>query len=530
MNFRKTPIVFCLFFIFAVFFSCKKEEGPWWDADFSGPVAKTTISIKDLFPDSINSISQDSSLILKFKETVFDLKIDSLFSIPDTTLDTAYVSPLGGYSFQPGDQIFITPANESYLNISGVNLKQLILKSGKIKLELISSVVEPLIFKYDILNSDLYGIPFSITEEVPGSGSITKIYDIGGLNLNLSGIQGNLFNTIITQNTMTISNNANAGVINFGEGLIIKITFMDIIPFYAKGYLGTQQYSIGPETINSSFLKGIQADYFSLEDASVNLSITNNLGADIQANNVLLTSKNSNNNNQVTLSGTGVYSSYNINRATFQGLSPQPIVPSIKNYTINSTNSNIKSFIENLPDQLMYSTDILVNPLGNVSGNNDFVLYGYGLKTDLDIEIPFSFAANNLRFRDTAEIDFTGQELNNINRADLYLRVNNGYPFSALVQGYLCDDNFNVVDSLFSAPGYISPATINTSNVVSNEILTVLPANFNSDKLEKLKSSKKIIFSVRISTVAPPQTIKIYDFYKMDLILTADVNYSVNKK
>ncbi|MFN6039642.1 MAG: hypothetical protein ACK452_14325, partial [Bacteroidota bacterium] len=134
-----------------LFCSCRKDDGPWWDASFSGPIARTSLNIQNVFPDSMIINNPDSSLRLVFDETIFDLKIDSLFSIPDTTLDTMYVSPLGGYSFQPGDQIFVSPAGENYLNINGVQLKQLILKSGKIKMELISSITEPIVFKYDIL-------------------------------------------------------------------------------------------------------------------------------------------------------------------------------------------------------------------------------------------------------------------------------------------------------------------------------------------------------------------------------------------
>ena len=524
----------CSYFIILVvvlfIFSCRKEGAPWWDADFSGPIAKTTINIQNLFPDSTIIVQPDSSLSVVFDETIFDFKIDSLISIPDTTLDTAYVSPLGGYSFQPGDQIFTTPPNESYLNIAGVQLRQLILKKGLIKLELISSVTEPVVFKYDLLKSDLNGIPFSIVEEVPGSGSVTKFYTIDGLNLDLTGSLGNHFNTIITKNTLTISNTANPGVINFGQGIIIKITFMDIIPFYAKGYLGHQVYNVGPESVQSSFLKGIKADYFSLEDATVNLKITNGLGADIQANNVILQSVNNTNANLISLSGSGVNSSYNLNRAVFQTLTPQPVIPTVKSFLMNSSNSNIKAFIENLPDQLNYSSNISVNPLGNVSGNNDFVYYGYGLKTEMKLEVPFAFSASNLRFRDTTDIDFSGTEMNNINSALLSLRVSNGYPFSANIQGYLCDENFNILDSLFAAPNLVSSATVDANYLVNNSVLSVLSCDMNAQKLDKLKMSDKIIFSVKLNTVASPQIVKILDSYRMDLVLTGDINYSVNKK
>jgi hypothetical protein len=305
---------------------------------------------------------------------------------------------------------------------------------------------------------------------------------------------------------------------------------MDILPFYAKGYFEKQTVNIGPESVQTGFLNGVKADLFSLEDAVVNMSIINGFGVDIQANNVFIQSSNSGNGNNLTLAGSGVNTSYNLNRASFQTLSPQPVVPTIKNYLINSTNSNIKAFIENLPDKFNYSSDITINPLGNVSGNNDFVIYGQGLKTKLNIEIPFSFAASNLRFRDTAEIEFSGDELKNINSATLSLRVSNGYPFDASIQGIMCDENFNVLDSLFTGPALINSGSINSNFQVNNNVLSIIPCTLSDTRLENLSKTKKIIFTVKVNTASSPQVLKIYNHYKMDIVLTGDVNYSVNKK
>lgn len=40
---------------------------------------------------------------------------------------------------------------------------------------------------------------------------------------------------------------------------------------------------------------------------------------------------------------------------------------------------------------------------------------------------------------------------------------------------------------------------------------------------------EKIIFKVVMNTVSQPQIVKIYDYYNMELVLTADINYLLNK-
>lgn len=517
-------------------FSCKKENGPWWEADFSGPIAKSSLNISNLLPDSILSSDPDSSLRIVYDETVFNYAIDSLVSIADTTIDTNYILPVGPATFAPGQGLFAAPPSENHFSTNSASLTYAILKSGVIKLEAGNSVIEPVVFQYDILNSNQGGSMFSISEEVPGGsisnpGTLVKYYSLNGMEVDLTGLNNDKYNTLTTQSSVSISPLASAGSINAGEGLSVKLTFMDIVPLYGKGYLGNQVFVAGPDTISFDFLKGLNADYFALQDASVNMRITNGFGVDMSAAGVQLISVNTKNNTSVTLSGSGVYSTYNLNRATYTGNSSNPVIPTVKNFPLNSANSNIKAFIENLPDKIAYTTNAQVNPLGNVSGNNDFIYYGYGFRTDLQMDIPLAFAATNLCLQDTADLNLSGMtEAENINHGELVLRVENGYPFDADIQGFVCDENYNVVDSLFAAPHVAAPGLIDASLKVTAPQLSLLHIPLDHAKLDRIRAAKKIIFKVRMNTVAQTQIVKLYDYYSINLVLTGDINYSVNKQ
>lgn len=231
--------------------------------DFSGPLAKTNLNINNLLPDSILvSNTLDSSLKIAYSATVFNYAIDGLFAIPDTTLDTNYISPIiSPVAFSPGQQLFTTPPSENYFNVNNVLLTYVILKTGFIKVELGNSVAEPVVFNYTFLKSDLGGVNFSITEEIPGGSisnpsTIVKYYPIDGIKLDLTGISGNKFNAITTTNSVSIASTANAGNINFHEGLSVKISFSNNVPLYAKGYMGNQLIAVGPSSFDFSFCLG----------------------------------------------------------------------------------------------------------------------------------------------------------------------------------------------------------------------------------------------------------------------------------
>jgi hypothetical protein len=514
--------------------ACKKESGPWWDADFSGPVAKAELNISNLLPDSVLTADLDSALRIAFTANLFNYAVDSLVNIPDTVLQYDYISPFSSVAIAPAQQIYAA-SSENYFGISNVSLTYAKIKSGIIKFEAENSVAEPTVFKYYLTSSNLGGQVFGINEEIPGGtisnpGIVTKYYTIDGIELDLTGFSGNKYNTVTIRDTIAISPNASSNFLTAGQGLKSKISFLNIVPLHAKGYVGDELVEVGPDTVDFSFFKGLNADYFALQDANVNLIFTNGFGAELAADNISISSLNTGNGNQISLSGSGVSSSYHLNRAVFSGATSNPVVPYIKTIPLNSTNSNIKSFIENLPDRFFYAAKAQVNPLGNISNNNDFVYYGYGFRGDMEMDIPLAFAATNLKLSDTVDFNMGGvSQTDNVNSGQLVLRVENGYPFDAQIQALVCDENYAVLDSLFISPNTALAGNIDASLKVTSRKLSLLYAPLSSEKFEKIKNARKIILKVTMNTVSQQQIVKIYDYYSMGITLTADINYSVNK-
>ena len=89
-----------LFIIGTLTFSCKKIlDKPTWDTELLAPVIKTTLTLNNLLSDSVIQTNPDSSLKLVYQSDVFNIDVDSIFKIPDTTLVEEYVIPLSSTVF-----------------------------------------------------------------------------------------------------------------------------------------------------------------------------------------------------------------------------------------------------------------------------------------------------------------------------------------------------------------------------------------------------------------------------------------------
>ncbi len=241
-----------------------------------------------------------------------------------------------------------------------------------------------------------------------------------------------------------------------------------------------------------------------------------------------LKSVNTYNHTSVSLSSSIIGSTIHINRAQETYNPVDPVIPSVA--TFNLDNSNFKQLIENLPDSLEYSLDLQTDPLGNVSGGNDFMYYGYGFDANLDLEIPLSLIAHNLTLTDTVAFNLSKPSGYEINYGTLTLIADNGFPFTAAAQIFLLDANGHKTDSLISFSSPIASAPLDANYKVISKKRTQIQIPVTTLKLQHLYSSKKMVIVARFNTADQPHYIKIYSDYRLDMKLTGDINMTVNKK
>ncbi|MBL4594233.1 MAG: hypothetical protein JKX68_10515, partial [Flavobacteriales bacterium] len=496
--------------------SCRKDfERPNWDVDLLAPLIKTTLTLEDLLPDSIIQTNPDTSIKLVYQTNIFDVDMDSLFKIPDTTITEVYIIPFNSVA-NPGSS-FYSNDEERTLNISnGVELNYVMVESGFIELEIFSEVKEKIIVTYTIPSATKNGDTLVLQEIIPAGtfaqdGYFKKAIDISGYELDLTGISKSEFNTLITRAEGVVDTSATGPVtIAAGEKITYNNKLMDIVPFFVRGYFGNQQLHYGPEVTNTTAFSMITSGTLDLEQVDVTIEFKNGIGIDAQLVLNQFATANTNTVNSAVLSHSTIGTPLNLNRAQLTFTTPEVNYTNY-NISMSTSNSNIDQLIEIFPNQILYDININVNPLGNISGGNDFVYKKHSLETNLKVEFPLSLIANNLTLQDTVDFSISGEEgSGRIIDGTLFLYASNGYPFDANIQLALYDENMNFLQNL-TVNNQIQSAPVNAALKVIGKKESVISIPLTTSDIDNLYSAKHILLSIAFTTTAQPQFIKIYE-------------------
>jgi hypothetical protein len=522
---------FCILFVaLVVFSSCRKPTATNWDVDVVFPVVKSSLNIKNFIGDSIFTADNTGLLHLNVSREITAIKLDSLLKLPDTTIVNTFTIPaVFPTTLTPGQSLTFFPASELDFNISdGVALKKLDIRSGILSVKFTNDLVEPLDLLYVIPSAVKNGQPLTIFETVPPNNvPLFKTYNLEGYTLNMRGLNGNKYNTIVQAYTVTVNSSANPVAVSFGQGAKTTLTYSDIIPNYVEGYFGQQTVAIPLDTAKLDIFNNFQASNFMLKGATLNFKILNEFGAEFSSSLFNVKSINSSNSNTVALTS-GLLSNININAASKSG---GTVFPSVKTISLTSTNSNIAPFLSNLPDKLTYQGNINVNPLGNISGYNDFAFYNTGIRVLADIDIPLRFNANYFKFISNSTVDFSNvKQLENVNFGNFVVSATNGYPFRAQLQAYLLNEQNVIIDSLF-IPGsnFMERGVVDAQNVVISPTQSKLNVPVSQVRIENLRKAKTIRLVTYFIMPTNPPDIKIYDYYKFDVSIIAELNYNVKR-
>lgn len=522
---------FLVFLIFISFLSCRKETVTNWDVDITGPIVSSKLNIKHFLGDTLFSSNNNGLLTLQYDREIAYVKVDSLIKLPDTTFVSEFLWPSPFAStLTPGQNISILPPSQLVFTLSnGVAIKYGIIRKGELKIKFSNSLTEPIDFKYVLPGVAKNSQALTITETVPpGVNTLIKTYPLDGYYIDLTASGTANYNTIIQNYTVSLSANAQPVEINFGKGAKAEISYSDIIPQYVHGYFGQQTVPVTIDTARIDVFKNFKATNFQLNDATLNFRIINEFGAEFNAALSNIKSINSSNSNTVALN-TQQLSSININRAyEFNNT----VSSTVKFISLNKNNSNILNFLSNLPDKISYAGNIQLNPLGNTSGYNDFAYYNTGIRVMADIGIPLKFNADAFYLQSIAKIDFTTlKQLDNVNYGSFILSTKNGYPFDAILQAYLLDENNMTIDSLFvSGNNTITRGTLNAQNMVIAPTSQKLYVPFDETKLANIKKSKNIKIKAKLQMPPNPPEITINEGYEIDIDIIIDVNYKVKRK
>jgi hypothetical protein len=511
-----------------LFFGCRKSTNANWDVDVVFPVVNSVLNIKNFVNDSLFRADSDGLLHIVLNRELTSIKLDSLIKLPDTTITSSFVNSLGA-SIQLGPGQVIPNLNPTELEFdigNGVKLKRVEIRKGFLKVEYTNTVGQPLDLIYKMPKATKNGQPLVISETIPtGTNSLVKSYDLSGYSFDMRGLSGIKYNTIYQTYTVAINQNADTAIVLANQGARLVISYSEVIPQFVEGYFGQQTIDIPLDTANFGFADNFTASNFMLSEAKMDFDILNEFGAEFSGSLAKPKSVNTINNTAITLN-TNQLTYLNINRATRSGTT---VYPTVKSIAFNTSNSNVTAFISNLPNKISYQGSIQVNPLGNISGYNDFAFYNTGIRIMANIDIPLKYTADYFLLNTTAKVDFANvEQLKKVNSGNFIISATNGFPFTAVLQAYLYDTNNNTLDSLF-IPGSnsIERGTVDANNIVISSTQKRILVPINQTKIENLRKCKTIKIVSKFVMPANPPEIKILEKYEMKINVVAELNYNV---
>lgn len=515
-------------FILLVFVSCLKEpQKPSWDVSILAPLFRTSLGINSFLADSLLSSDTANQIHVVYDEVLFEYSPDSILEVPDTITSQVYQSPFN-LTLQPG-QLFLNKNEQKLYKFGDAKLSFITIKSGFINFKVSNSVKEAILMTYSIPLAKKNGVSFEFSELIPAATNVPFVFskkiDISGFTLDMRGVNGMGANIIGTNLKARLDPDGAATPITPLDFFIADIRFDEFVLNYAKGYFSSVDINLD-DVSKMDVFSIIKAGTFDLENISLALDIVNGFGVDAQMIIDEMASLNSVTGNSVLLHSAILGHSINVMRATETGNPSAPVSPTV--YPINFDNSNIKQMFENMPNRITFKINGLTNPMGNISAGNDFYYDGNGLKLKLKLDLPLSLKTSDLTLIDTVKFNFeSSSDKNKITKGTFNLIADNGFPFDALLQLYMIDENNTVVDSLLFN-NLVLAAPLGSNNIVNAIKRTVISAPLPASKIDKLYQTKKMAIKVIFNT-NNSQYLKLYNYYKIDLKLTGDFDFIVQQ-
>jgi len=513
--------------------ACRKDAEPArWDVDVLAPLLTTRFTIADIIPDSLQSVAADGAITLVYSEELFAVDLDTVLEIPDTSFIYPYAFPL------PGNDQFALPAgfpvisenNLIRFNLPDLALSKLIVREGNLELRMKN--------KMGSVINGTFGLPGGVFADgtssvvaTVGPGSVANpAYsstqrDLAGGSFDLRGPSFNDVNTLATTVNAQLDPNGNGASVTNQDSVIVTAEYSGLVPHYAKGYFGSRTINVGPESNPLGLFNNFVSGTLDLDRVRLQVKVENGIGMDLRIRLNSLQAVNTRTGVTVDLVHTILDGPINLNRALDLGNSFRS---SIYEDELDNDNSNVDLFLENLPDQLQYSLDLDLNPLGDISNGNDFLYHDSRLQALLELEVPLNIIATDLVLENIVKPDLPGNEEDQtIRDGDLNLFATNGFPFSGSVVLDIVDRDRNFLSAVM-VQGGITAGILGADGLVQATTASELHATLTSEQIDLLYGEGRFRVRIAFNTADQTQHLRLLERYAMDLQITVGARYFVN--
>jgi hypothetical protein len=167
---------------------------------------------------------------------------------------------------------------------------------------------------------------------------------------------------------------------------------------------------------------------------------------------------------------------------------------------LNSSNSNIKSFLENLPQKLNYDLETEISPNGNVNNFKDFVFDNSRLDVIMRVQAPATFAFGGFVLRDTQGINWSNLgSIDRVKSATLFLEMSNSFPMDFGIEVEMLDNQYKSLGFLNVDPvSGILAGEVDANGYPLKATNSLLMIKLPREKVGMLKNSGYVALKMKV--------------------------------
>ncbi len=401
MNVRLVPCVLLLAASASLLVGCKKEPTRW-NLAVRLPVVEDSLTWDDVLEGTgAELVEGEEGAVLVWKGTLGTVAPGDLLTLPDTTILYAFSPEFAGGPFPvpPGVTLFEQAEDIDFAGIEAA-LRGAVLEAGVLRYRIESTVDGAVAMRYDLPGVSVAGgavVLEEVLEPGPGEDRAVRegVVDLAGAEVDFTGVSGldvNRMGSLLTVGTPAdiLDTAAIYGV----DSVRIALSFEGVRVREVVGYFGdpVEDWQFDAELVDRlRFPSG----FIDFEAARARLVLVNRLGADLRmqldalrVDGTLL---------QMPVLGQPIL----LARADVSG--PEP-VPTKYEIDLLRARPYLPAVLGGLPAKVHGRGTVALNPLGDITGGNDYLHADYLPSCELELEVPLRIGLEGITFRDTVEL------------------------------------------------------------------------------------------------------------------------------
>lgn len=422
---------------------------------------------------------------------------------------------------------------EEVLFETDFELSRIVVDTGVLYMQAISTVEEPVILEYEIPSATKANQNLLLAGTLPSSPpNGTSLYNdsknIRDYSVNLNGINfdPNVKNTFFAQLRARIDSSGNMVFISLEDSIYLTTGIQGLMPSKIEGWLGRDTISTDDEQLPLFLFEDIDGGSFDLAAARIRMELINHFGADMQFVLTDVRTENQASGQMASMNWTGLGQALNLPSALDDAPNFQPVAHS-ESWQLDEGNSNLDELFNIQPDRLIYDLDLFINPSG-IANPSGFAYRHHPIEAWMHVEIPLVLSLDGLLLIDTS--DFKYSDIDPKDRligGTLRLFADNFMPIEAEVDLIAIDSLGTPLDTLLGTEK-IQAALLNADERVESSLRTVIEYPLDDQAIEQLKKANRMVFKGRYSTQDRPKHIPLYEHYRTELKLSGAFQFRIH--